>query len=62
MRTIVELARDLVLNEDGPTAVEYAVMLGLLIVVMMVAIGAIGLQTSTMLDNLALKNALSGES
>jgi len=33
--------------QDGPTAVEYAVMLALLILVCMVAISFIGTQTST---------------
>lgn len=33
-------------KEDGPTAVEYAVMLALIIVVCLVAITALGTQTS----------------
>jgi pilus assembly protein Flp/PilA len=34
-------------TEDGPTAVEYAVMLALLIVVCLTAIGTLGTQTNT---------------
>jgi pilus assembly protein Flp/PilA len=34
-------------REDGPTAVEYAVMLSLIIVVCLVAISALGTATST---------------
>ena len=34
-------------SEDGPTAVEYAVMLALIIVVCLVAISAIGTNAST---------------
>ncbi len=33
-------------NEDGPTAVEYAVMLALIIVVCLVAITSLGTSTS----------------
>jgi pilus assembly protein Flp/PilA len=33
-------------DEDGPTAVEYAVMLALIIVVCIVAVGAIGQMAS----------------
>jgi pilus assembly protein Flp/PilA len=43
-------------TEDGPTAVEYAVMLALIIVVCLVAISAVGQQTngtfSTVTDKL----------
>ena len=34
-------------SEDGPTAVEYAVMLALIIVVCLVAIGTIGTNANT---------------
>jgi pilus assembly protein Flp/PilA len=34
-------------TEDGPTAVEYAVMLALIIVVCLTAIGTLGTQTNT---------------
>ncbi len=34
--------RELVVAEDGPTATEYAVMLALIIVICLVAIGALG--------------------
>jgi pilus assembly protein Flp/PilA len=42
-------------KEDGPTAVEYAVMLALIIVVLIAAIGNIGSTTSAMFDNLSLQ-------
>ncbi len=42
-------------GEDGPTAVEYAVMLALIIVVLIAAIGTIGNQTSDMYNNLSLQ-------
>jgi pilus assembly protein Flp/PilA len=40
-------------NEDGPTAVEYAVMLALIIVVCMAAISALGSTTSNTFNYVA---------
>jgi pilus assembly protein Flp/PilA len=40
-------------SEDGPTAVEYAVMLALIIVVCLVAISAVGTQASATFSNVA---------
>ena len=48
---VVEFVR----NEDGPTAVEYAVMLALIIVVLVAAISSIGGTTSTMYNDLSLQ-------
>lgn len=42
-------------GEDGPTAVEYAVMLALIIVVLVAAIGNIGSSTNAMYNNLSLQ-------
>ncbi len=42
MSTIRQFAVDFLRNEDGPTAVEYAVMLALIIVVCIAAIGTLG--------------------
>jgi pilus assembly protein Flp/PilA len=39
-------ARNFLKHEDGPTAVEYAVMLALIIVVCIVAITALGTNTN----------------
>jgi len=44
MRWLTIFLRD----EDGPTAVEYAVMLALIIVVCLVAIGALGTTASSL--------------
>ena len=38
----VTSVKDFLNNEDGPTAVEYAVMLALIIVVCLTAIGTLG--------------------
>jgi pilus assembly protein Flp/PilA len=40
-------------SEDGPTAVEYAVMLALIIIVCLVAIQSLGTNTSTTFTNTA---------
>jgi len=39
-------------SEDGPTAVEYAVMLALIIIVCLVAIEALGTNTKTTFTNI----------
>ena len=49
-------------QEEGPTAVEYAIMLALLILVCFVAIASIGGVTSNMLGNVNLHIALGGGS
>jgi pilus assembly protein Flp/PilA len=46
MRTLGQLALNFLKNEDGPTAVEYAVMLALIIVVCIAAISALGSNAS----------------
>jgi pilus assembly protein Flp/PilA len=49
-------------DEDGATAVEYAVMLAMILVVCIVAIGQLGRQNSMLMDsnNSAIRNALTG--
>ncbi len=47
-------------QEDGPTAVEYAVMLALIIVVCVVAIAAVGSNTNSSFGNSALQTGVSG--
>ena len=37
-------------EEDGPTAVEYAVMLALILITTFAAIGTIGYETSQLMD------------
>jgi len=46
-------------REDGPTAVEYAVMLALIIVVCIVAITALGTNANKTFSNVALNTAVS---
>ena len=47
-------------REDGPTAVEYAVMLALIIVVCLAAIGTLGNNANATFSNVALNVAASG--
>ena len=44
-------------GEDGPTAVEYAVMLALILVVCVVVIGTIGTHANNHFGNVALQAA-----
>jgi pilus assembly protein Flp/PilA len=54
MRNLTQAVKNFLTREDGPTAVEYAVMLALIIVVCIVAITALGTnanQTFTTVSN-----------
>jgi pilus assembly protein Flp/PilA len=46
-------------NEDGPTAVEYAVMLALIVVVCLTAITTLGQNANNTFSNVALNTATS---
>lgn len=48
--------------EDGPTAVEYAVMLALIVVVCISAITALGTNANEVFSNVSLNAAASGGS
>jgi pilus assembly protein Flp/PilA len=43
--------RQFLVSEDGPTAVEYAVMLAMIIVVCIIAIQAVGTNTSAIFND-----------
>jgi pilus assembly protein Flp/PilA len=49
-------------KEDGPTAVEYAVMLALIIVVCIAAITTLGSNTNSTFANVSLNTTISGGS
>ena len=55
MSNLLRHARHLLVNEDGPTAVEYAVMLALIIVVCLTAITAIGTNANATFQSVAAK-------
>ena len=44
---MLNTVKNFLIEEDGPTAVEYAVMLALIVVVCIVAVRAIGTQASS---------------
>jgi pilus assembly protein Flp/PilA len=49
-------------SEDGPTAVEYAVMLALIVIVCLTAIQAIGTNANTTFNSVASKLGTTGSS
>jgi pilus assembly protein Flp/PilA len=53
MKTIANRIRRFLASEDGPTAVEYAVMLALIIVVCLTAITTLGQRANDTFNNVA---------
>ena len=53
MKNFVLKARRFLVSEDGPTAVEYAVMLALIVIVCLTAITSIGTKANTTFTNVA---------
>jgi len=62
MRKLCEAARLFLAAEDGPTAVEYAVMLALIIVVCIAAITTLGQNANSTFSNVALNGTLTSSS
>jgi pilus assembly protein Flp/PilA len=58
MKTCYEHLKRFVAAEDGPTAVEYAVMLALIIVVCVSAVTTVGGNTSQVFSNKTLNNTV----
>lgn len=56
MKKVFEKVTNFLVSEDGPTAVEYAVMLALILVAVIVTVRAIGTNANTKFT--AVKNAL----
>jgi pilus assembly protein Flp/PilA len=55
MKTLALNVQRFLISEDGPTAVEYAVMLALIIVVCLTAITAIGTNANLTFNSVATK-------
>jgi pilus assembly protein Flp/PilA len=55
MKTLALKVQRFLTSEDGPTAVEYAVMLALIIIVCLTAIQSIGTNANTTFSNVATK-------
>jgi pilus assembly protein Flp/PilA len=53
MKALTLKLRRFLASEDGPTAVEYAVMLALIVVVCLTAIQSIGTNANTTFSNIA---------
>lgn len=58
MKSLASKVRRFLVAEDGPTAVEYAVMLALIIIVCLAAISTIGTKANAKFDEVA--KSLSG--
>jgi pilus assembly protein Flp/PilA len=59
MATLTQRLLQHLKNEDGPTAVEYAVMLALIIVVCISGINSLGGNANKVFSNVALNTAVS---
>ncbi len=53
MKLLAKKMHRFLVSEDGPTAVEYAVMLALIIIVCLTAISSIGTNANTTFTNVA---------
>ncbi len=53
MRKLIHRIRQFVRREDGPTAVEYAVMLAMIVIVCLAAIRTLGSNAKTTFTNTA---------
>ena len=62
MKNILLRAKRFLVSEDGPTAVEYAVMLALIIVVCLTAIQAIGTNANATFQSVASQLPAGGAS
>ena len=60
MNHVAKWTLEFLKREDGPTAVEYAVMLALIIVVCITAITSLGSNANKTFSNVALNTAVSG--
>ena len=56
MKSLAQKVQRFLVSEDGPTAVEYAVMLALIVIVCLTAIQAIGTKASKTFDG--VQNAM----
>src|SRR5262245_61906725 len=62
MKKWVAKVKNFLISEDGPTAVEYAVMLALIIVVCIAAISTLGSNASNTFTNVSLNTAAGSSS
>ena len=55
MKSLAKKVHRFLVSEDGPTAVEYAVMLALIVIVCLTAIGTIGTNANKTFQKIASK-------
>jgi pilus assembly protein Flp/PilA len=60
MKSLAMKVQRFLVSEDGPTAVEYAVMLALIVIVCLAAIESIGTQASTTFQDVSDSLAAAG--
>jgi pilus assembly protein Flp/PilA len=60
MKLLYKHVRTFLTNEDGPTAVEYAVMLALIVVVCIGSITLLGKNANNTFSNVALNGVFTG--
>ena len=53
MKSFAKKVQRFLVSEDGPTAVEYAVMLALIVIVCLTAIRTVGTNANTTFENVA---------
>jgi pilus assembly protein Flp/PilA len=53
MKSLAQKVQRFLVSEDGPTAVEYAVMLALIVIVCLTAISTVGTRTSATFNKVA---------
>ena len=53
MKKFAKKVQNFLVSEDGPTAVEYAVMLALIVIVCLTAIQAVGTNAANTFNNIA---------
>jgi pilus assembly protein Flp/PilA len=53
MKSLAQKMQRFLVSEDGPTAVEYAVMLALIVIVCLTAITSVGTNANTTFTNVA---------
>ncbi|MEN6451991.1 MAG: Flp family type IVb pilin [Thermoguttaceae bacterium] len=53
MKSLAKKVQRFLVSEDGPTAVEYAVMLALIVIVCLTAISAIGTKANAVFNSTA---------
>jgi pilus assembly protein Flp/PilA len=53
MKSLAQKVQRFLVSEDGPTAVEYAVMLALIVIVCLTAISSVGTKASSTFNKIA---------